>query len=581
MKLLFQYLKPYKWYIALALTIKTAGTLIELAIPSLLGTILDTVDPKNGADLTMGHVKTIVAYGIAMIVCALLALVGNIVANRMAAKTAKRSTEKIRHKLFERVMSLSPKQVDKYTIPSLESRLTSDTYHIHHLVGMSMRMGVRAPILLIGGMTITFIRDPILTLIMLVVSPLIALTVIIISRKGIPLFKKTQGSVDSMIRIVREDAQGIRVIKALSKTDYEKRKYDAANKRLVSDEKRASSVMAASNPLVTFFLNFGLVAVIVVGAARVSNSAADPGTIVEFIQYFTMISNAMLGLARIFVNGSKGAASAARIAEVINTEEDLVLESEEKYPPVKEEGYIVFDNVSFSYLGKKDNLSNISFELPRGGTLGIIGATGSGKTTMLQLLMRFYDVDSGAVRIGGRDVRTIPHEELNTLFGVVMQNDFIHVGTIAENICFGREVSDDRMRLAAETAQAAEFIEQYDDGYEHMLQSKGTNLSGGQKQRIFISRALAANPDILVLDDSSSALDYKTDAKLRRAIKDNFGDITTVVVAQRVSSVMNSDLILVLDEGKIIGMGDHETLLSQCEIYKEISDSQIGGAILD
>ena len=195
--------------------------------------------------------------------------------------------------------------------------------------------------------------------------------------------------------------------------------------------------------------------------------------------------------------------------------------------------------------------------------------------------MRFYDVDSGAVRIGGRDVRTIPHEELNSLFGVVMQNDFIHIGTIAENIRFGRDVSDEQIRRAAEIAQASEFIESYEDTYEHMLQSKGTNLSGGQKQRIFISRALAANPDILVLDDSSSALDYKTDARLRKAIKENLGDVTTVVVAQRVSSVMNSDLIIVLDDGKVIGMGDHDTLLRECDIYREISDSQIGGAILD
>ena len=581
MKLLFEYLKPYKWFIALALTVKTAATLIELAIPYLLGTILDTVDPANGKSLNTGHVQVIIIYGSIMILCAVLACVGNIVANRMAAKTARRSTEKIRHALFDRVMSLSPRQVDKFTIPSLESRLTSDTYHIHHLVGMSMRMGVRAPLLLIGGIIITFIRDPILTLIMILVCPLIALSVILISKKGIPLFKKTQSSVDSMIRIVREDAQGIRVIKALSKTDYEKRKYDKANRRLVDDEKRASITMAASNPLVTFFLNFGLVSVIVVGAVRVSNSNADPGTIVEFIQYFTMISNAMIGLARIFVNGSKGAASAGRIAEVINTEYDLVTESEEKYPAVNEDGYIVFDKVSFSYLGKKNDLSDVSFSLPKGGTLGIIGATGSGKTTLLGLLMRFYDVDSGAVRIGGRDVRTIPHEELNSLFGVVMQNDFIHIGTVAENIRFGREVTDEQMKKSAETAQAAEFIEQYEDGYEHMLQSKGTNLSGGQKQRVFISRALAADPDILVLDDASSALDYKTDARLRKAIKENFGGITTVVVAQRVSSVMNSDLIIVLDEGKVIGMGDHETLLSECEIYREISDSQIGGAILD
>ena len=574
MKLLLKYLKPYKGYITLALIIKTMATLIELAIPYIMSHILDNVVPN-------GKVPPIIIWGVVMIVCALLACLGNIIANRMAARTAKNSTEGIRHDLFTRIMSLSSAQVDKFTVPSLESRLTSDTYHIHHLVGMSMRMGVRAPMLLVGGIIMTLWMDPALTVIMLCIVPFIALTVVLISKKGIPLYKKTQSSLDTMTRIVREDSQGIRVIKALSKTDYEKRKFDKANLSLVSDEKKASTTMAVSNPTVTFLLNLGLVTVIVAGAFRVSNKATDPGTIVAFIQYFTLISNAMMMLARIFVNSTKALASAGRISEVINTEPDLRIESEETYPSVESDSYISFKNVSFSYLGKKNNLSDISFELKRGGSLGIIGATGSGKTTLLQLLMRFYDVGEGEIRIGGRDVRTIPHEELNSMFGVVMQNDFIYAGTVADNIRFGREISDEAMRLGAETAQASEFIEAYEDGYEHPLQSKGTNLSGGQRQRLLISRALAGSPDILILDDASSALDYKTDSRLRRAIRESFSGITTVVVAQRVSSVMNCDSIIVLDEGQIIGMGTHEELIGSCDVYREISDSQIGGAILD
>ena len=574
MKLLLKYLKPYKWFIALALTIKTSATLVELLIPYIMSHILDNVVPEK-------NVTKIILWGVCMIICALLGCVGNIVANRMAARTAKNSTEGIRHDLFSRIMSLSSSQVDKFTIPSLESRLTSDTYHLHHLVGMSMRMGVRAPILLIGGIIMTLWMDPALTLIMLVIAPFIALVVIFISKKGIPLFKKTQGSLDAMTRIVREDSQGIRVIKALSKTDYEKRKFDKANLRLVADEKKAGITMAASNPMVTFLLNFGLVSVIVAGAIRVRGNATDPGTIVAFIQYFTLISNAMMALARIFVNSTKAMASAARINEVISTEPDLQIESDEKYPPVKTDSHISFRNVSFSYLGIKNNLTDVSFELPRGGSLGIIGATGCGKSTLLQLLMRFYDVNEGEIRINGRDLRTIPHEELNSMFGVVMQNDFIFVGSIADNIKFGREVSDEAMRLAARTAQASEYIEAYEDGYDHPRHSKGTNLSGGQRQRLLISRALAASPEILLLDDSSSALDYKTDANLRRAIRENFSDITTIVVAQRVSSVMNCDTVLVLDEGKVIGYGKHGELMESCPIYKEISDSQIGGAFLD
>ena len=339
--------------------------------------------------------------------------------------------------------------------------------------------------------------------------------------------------------------------------------------------------MAISSPTVTFLLHFGLVAVIVAGALRVRGNDTDPGTIVAFIQYFTLISNAMMAIARIFVNSTKAMASAARINEVINTESDLRIEEESKYPSVKTDSFISFDKVNFSYLGKQNNLTDVSFELRRGESLGIIGATGCGKSTVLQLLMRFYDVNEGAIRICGRDIRTIPHEELNSMFGVVMQNDFIYVGSISDNIKFGRDISDEAVRLGAETAQASEFIEAYEDGYEHPLQAKGTNLSGGQRQRLLIARALAGDPEILILDDSSSALDYKTDSRLRRAIRENFSGITTIVVAQRVSSVMNCDNIIVLEEGCIIGAGRHEELIESCEVYKEISDSQIGGAILE
>ena len=574
MKLFVDYLKPYKTFIAFAFTIKITATLIELIIPYIMSHILDTVVYSE-------KISNIVYWGAAMLLCALLACITNIIANRMAAKAARDATERIRHDLFSHTMSLSARQIDKFTIPSLESRLTSDTYHVHHFMMISMRMGVRAPMLLIGGIIVTASLDLTLTLMMILVLPFISATVYVISKKGIPLYKQSQNSVDAMIRIVREDSQGIRVIKALSKTDYEKRKYDTANKKLASDELRASATMAASNPLVSLFLHIGMVAVILMGAFLVNDNLTQPGKIVAFIQYFTLIANAMIGLARIFVNYSKGGASAKRISEVLETEPDLLVHSEEEYPRKDEEGYVVFDDVSFSYIGIKNNLSNISFSLKKGQTLGIIGATGCGKSTLAQLLMRFYDVDSGAIRIDGRDVRTIPHEELNTRFGVVMQNDFIFAGTIAENIRFGRDLSDEQVKRAATLAQAAEFIEQYDDGYEHMLQSKGTNVSGGQKQRLLIARALAGSPDILVLDDSSSALDYKTDAKLRRSIRENMADTTTVVVAQRVSSVMNSDIIIVLDEGDIIGIGTHDELIESCEIYKEISDSQIGGAFLE
>ncbi|MBR6680652.1 MAG: ABC transporter ATP-binding protein [Clostridia bacterium] len=574
MKLVLKYMKPMRAFVAVTLTVKVIATVIELFIPYVLSYILDYMVPA-------GNIGNVVIWGGVMLLFAVLACLTNIIANRMVSRIARRVTEKTRHELFDRILHLSSRQVDEFTIPSLESRLTSDTYNVHHFVGMSMRMGIRAPIMIVGGIIVTATLDVAMMLIMVITMPLIAIAVGLITKRGIPLFKKSQRSVDSMVRIVREDSQGIRVIKALSKVDYERRRFDKANKQLVSDENKAGINMAASNPIVTVLLNFGLAVVIVVGAYRVQGGLSETGKIIAFIQYFTMISNAMIGITRVFVNYSKGSASAQRIAEVIATEPDLCVESEDKHPAKNTGAHISFENVSFSYLGKKNNISDVSFELGHGETLGIIGATGSGKTTLAQLLMRFYDVDSGNVRIDGRDVRTIPHDELNTKFGVVQQNDFIYAGSIRDNIDFGRDLSDAEIERAAGLAQAEEFILGYDDKYEHLLNSKGTNLSGGQRQRLLISRALAGSPEILVLDDSSSALDYKTDAKLRRAIKEGMDGVTTIIVAQRVSSVMNADLIIVMDDGRIIGKGTHSELLESCSVYKEISDSQIGGAVID
>ncbi len=442
-------------------------------------------------------------------------------------------------------------------------------------------MGVRAPILLIGGIAITLFMDSFLALIMIAVLPFIFVTVYFISRKGVPLYSKVQKSVDKMIRVVREDSQGIRVIKALSKNDYEHRRYDKANRDLSSDEKRAGIIMSSVNPVMTLLMNAGIVAVVAISASRVSAHTSDPETVIAFMQYFTLISMAMMSVTRIFIMYTKSAASARRIAEIIETENDLPVRDEKDFPAVNSKNHIEFQNVSFSYKGKSNNLENISFSLPHGGTLGIIGATGSGKSTLIKLLLRFYDVGTGNIRIDGKDIRTIPKEKLYKMFGTAMQYDFLYADTIEENIKFGRELSHDDVVKAAKIAQADDFISAFPEGYDHMLSQKATNISGGQKQRVLISRAVAAKPDILILDDSSSALDYKTDAALRRALKENMSGTTIVTVAQRVSSVKDSDLIIVLDEGKISGMGDHEFLLSTCPEYKEISDSQMGGAIVD
>ena len=575
MKYLLRYVKPFYRRMTVGLMIKCTGTVLELFLPYILGHIIDEVVPLQ-------DVGKILVWGGIMILCALAGVIMNVGANRMAARVARNVSEAVRHDLFDKTMRLSGAQVDKFTVPSLESRLTSDTYNFHHFIGMIQRLGVRAPMLLMGGLVITMIVDWRMSAVMFSILPFIGVAVWFISRRGVPLYTQVQKSVDGMTRVVREDAQGIRVIKALSKTAYERERYDKVNRKLVEDEKKAGITMALSNPLMTFFMNLGIVAVILVGGLLVDGGYTKPGKILTFMQYFTLISQAMMSVTRMFVMFTKSSASASRIAEVLQCGEDLPTRSSADYPTRADgsEGYVVFDKVNFSYNKTKNNLTNISFRLPRGGTLGIIGATGSGKTTIISLLMRLYDVDSGSIRIGGRDVRTMTAEELHSKFGVAMQHDFLYADTIEENVDFGRDLPHEDLVKAARMAQA-DFIDKFEDGWQHMLTSKGTNVSGGQKQRLLIARALAGAPDILILDDSSSALDYKTDAALRRAIAEGCDDMTVIVVAQRISSVMSSDLIIVLDEGEIIGMGDHDSLMEGCQVYREISMSQMGGALLE
>ena len=574
MKLIFRYLKPLYGTMLFGLSIKVLATLLELALPYILSHILDNVVP-------LGEVTPILIWGGAMVLCAFGAFIGNVVANRNAAKVARDASRRIRHDLFHATMHLTARETDAFTIPSLESRLTSDTYNVHHFIGMMQRLGVRAPILLFGGMAITLVLDWRLALVMIAMLPLLGISVFFVTRRGLPLYTETQKAVDGMVRVVREDCQGIRVIKALSREDYERRRYDEVNKALVAREQKAGVTMALSQPLMSLFLNLGLVGVILLGAFLVSDGVSEPGRIIAFIQYFTLMSTAMTVITRIFVQITKSSASANRIGEVLSTYSTHEEKSGEGLPESPDrDAFLVFDDVCFSYNGKKNNLSHVSFTLPQGGTLGVIGATGSGKSTLIRLLLGFYDTDSGEIRIGGRPIEAYDEKKLHALFGTVFQNDFIGADTVAENIAFGRDISMESIARAARLAQAADFIEAFPEGYDHALTAKGTNLSGGQRQRILIARALAGDPEILILDDASSALDYRTDANLRRAIREEM-KTTTVVVAQRVSSVMHADHILVLDHGEVIGAGTHEELLRSCPAYKEISDSQMGGAFLE
>ena len=572
MKWVFEFLKPLRSRIAAGTAIKIIGTVAELIIPFLLSYILENV-------IETGSISRILFFGILMAICAVIAALGNIIANRMAAKTTMIFSTRMRKELFSRTLRLSARSIDRFTIPSLESRITSDTYNVQNFIGMMQRMGIRAPILLLGGSLITLVMDRKLALVMIATLPLIFIVVYSISKRGVPLYSTVQQSVDGMVRVVREDAQGIRVIKALSKVDYENSRYDKANIALRKNEAKAGIIMGVVNPIMTLLMNIGIVAVVAFSAFFVANKTSSATTVIAFMQYFTLISMAMMSLSRMFVMYTKCAASAKRISGVMEERNELTV--------IPDDGkgdaayHICFEKVNFSYLGKKNNLKNISFALKRGESLGIIGATGSGKSTILRLLMRFYDADSGTVRIDGKDIRSYSKDELTAMFGVVFQNDFIYADTIEENIRFGRNITSEEVVAAAKTAQAHEYISSFSDGYSHKVTTGGTNLSGGQRQRLLISRAIAGHPDILILDDSSSALDYKTDANLRGALAKDIPDSTVITIAQRVSSVKNCDLILVVDNGEIIGCGKHEELIENCAEYKEISDSQMGGAFLE
>ena len=573
MKFFITYLSPYKWRMLVGFLIKVAGTLSELFLPYILTHILKNV-------IGTLELSRVAFYGGIMILCAALACLCNIVANRMAARVSRDFSKQMRRDLFKKTLYLSSRDTDRFTIPSLESRITSDTYNVHSFVSMMQRMGVRAPILLIGGMTLSFMIDAHLALVMLAMLPFIFVIIYLIRLRGIPLYSKVQKSVDSMIRVVREDTQGIRVIKALSKNDYENRRYEAVNAALSRDERRAGTVMGIVNPVMTLLMDLGIASVVAFAAIRVSAGTSSPATVIAFMQYFTLISMAMMSISRIFVMYTKCSASAKRISEVLDTPDSFTVTPDEGFAK-KDAPHIEIKNVCFSYFGKRPDLDDISISIPRGSSLGIIGATGSGKTTLIKLLIRFYEAGSGEISISGRPITSYTRSELTSLFGTALQNDFLMADTVKENISFGRDLSDEDVERAARIAQAHDFISALSDGYMHMLSPKGTNLSGGQRQRILIARALAAHPEILILDDSSSALDYKTDAALRRALADELSDTTLITVAQRVSSVKSCDNIIVLDEGRIIGAGTHEELLLICPEYKEISDSQMGGAFVD
>ncbi len=566
--------------------IKLAGTTLELMIPYVMEHLIDHVVPLK-------DMLPVILWGLLMIALAVATRFLNVTANRLSVKTAKEATFTIRRDLFHAALHLSGAQMDEIGLPSLISRMTSDSYNVQSFIQSVQTIGIRAPIMLLGGIAITLTMDTGLASILCVMAPILVVLVVMISMRGIPLYAMVQRGMDEIVRVMRENITGIRVVKALSREEHETERFRQANEETMRRDIRAGMIMSLPGPIVTLFLNVGLTLVVWIGARRVNDGVTEPGVILAFLTYFNMILMGVMGLNRIFMMLSKANASANRIQQAVDQEDALPVLPEGEAARCEREGFIVFDHVSFSYDGEVQSdarderfagsarqkcLIDIDFELPKGGSLGIIGATGAGKTSIINLLMRFYEPQEGHVFVDGRDVRTYALPELRRRFGVVLQNDAIFADTIRENVAFGRDVDEDMLHAAVGDAMARDFVEGYEDQYDHKAVIHGANFSGGQKQRLLIARALAAHPEILVLDDSSSALDYRTDAALRRAIGEHYSDTTMIVIAQRVSSLKNLDRIMVLDEGRMIGYGTHEELLKNCPEYRMIHETQMGEA---
>ena len=600
MKLIFRCLGRYKRAVALAIGLKFLGSVFELLLPYIFEHIIDDVVPAE-------ELLQVILWGLTMFAAAILCRSFNVMANRRAVGNAHRISYELRQALFEKTVNLTGAQFDTVGLPSLISRMTSDSYNVQTAVQQLQSLCVRAPIMLLGGVLVAMLMDLRLSLVLLVLLPVLIGVILLISSRGIPLYARVQQRLDDVVRIMRESITGIRVVKALSKEDYEKRRFSEANGEMTKTDIRAATVMAVPGPFMQLCLNAGLTLVVYLGARRVDAGVIKPGVILAFLTYFNMITMGVMGLNRIFMSLSKASASADRIDTVLqmDTEEaagggahcaplqgEAAADGPQAAPPQAkaeaDEALIRFEHVDFSYgadsgeqegfvgEGREKALEDIHFSLRRGENLGIIGPTGCGKTTIINLLMHFYDPTGGRILLEGRDLRSWQKDALRQRFGTAFQNDMIFRDSLRGNIDFGRNLSEEAVRTAAEDAMAAEFIDQLPEGLDYAAAIKGANLSGGQKQRILVARALAAKPEILVLDDSSSALDYRTDAAMRRAIREHHPDTTLILIAQRVSSVMQLDRILVMDNGRCIGLGSHAELMERCPAYKEICEIQMG-----
>ncbi|WP_291562501.1 MULTISPECIES: ABC transporter ATP-binding protein [unclassified Clostridium] len=566
---LFKFLKPYAASIAVILILVFFQSLSELYLPTLMSNIVDT-------GIVNGDTNYILKIGGFMLLVAAGGTICTILASFLSSKVATGFSKDLRKNVFSRVESYSLQEFDKIGASSLITRTTNDITQIQQVLVMMLRMMISAPMMCIGGIIMAVSKDAKLSLVIIVVMPILAIAIGIIGKKGMPLFKMMQLKIDKLNLVLRENLTGIRVIRAFNRIDHEKKRFDKANLDLTNTAIKVNKIMAALMPIMMVVLNFTTIAVVWFGGIRIDNGSMQVGDLMAFIQYVMQIMFSLIMVSMMFILIPRASASAVRINEVLDTVSEINDGDNTKSSNSKK-GYIEFKDVTFNYPGaEKPALSNISFSAKPGETTAIIGGTGSGKSTLISLIPRFYDISGGSILVNGIDIREMTQEDLRLKVGFVPQKAVLFSGTIADNIRYGKEnASDEEVKQAAETAQASDFISNMKDGFESVISQGGTNVSGGQKQRLSIARALVRRPEIYVFDDSFSALDFKTDAKLRAALKKETGKSTVIIVAQRVSTVMDADRIIVLDDGQIAGIGNHKELLNNCDVYREIVSSQL------
>lgn len=566
---LFRFLKPYTLMIVGVLFFVFLQTMGDLYLPTLMGDIINEGVMQGDTDkiLQIGGWMLLITGG--GVVCA-------IIASYLSSKVAVGLGTILRSMIFRRVESFSLHEFDKIGTATLITRTTNDITQIQMVTVMILRLMISAPLMAIGGIILAMRKDRPLTLVLAVALPVLAGVIALIAFKMIPLFRQVQKKIDRINLVLREKLTGIRVIRAFNTVTREEKRFSEANDDLTNNYIKVNRIMAFMMPAIMLIMSMTQLSILWFGGLRIANGDMDLGALSSFTQYAMQIMMSMLMLAMMFIMVPRAQAAAVRINEVLETAPGIV-DPEKTHDSFKGKGYIEFKDVTFSYHGAEEPaLRHISFAAKPGEVTAIIGSTGSGKSSLVNLIPRFYDVDSGSILLNGVDVRELSQENLRNKIGFVPQKAVLFSGTIAENIKVGKpDATDEEIRHAAEIAQAAEFISGMDGGYEHVIAQGGTNVSGGQKQRLSIARALVKKPEIYIFDDSFSALDFKTDARLRTALKKEIAEATVIIVTQRVGTVMDADRIIVLDDGEVAGIGTHRELLHSCQVYREIVESQL------